>query len=56
MKTTICKCDLCGKIVGENELYTYGHQHNTDMVVEVEVCENCLFDIVGSDFCDGDFL
>lgn len=46
------KCDLCVKEQPELDMFHYEMLVN-EIVEEVLVCEDCLFDLVGKDFCDG---
>lgn len=49
------KCELCEHEFSELDLFHYEQEKN-GVLVEVKVCENCLFDLVGNEFCDSDFL
>lgn len=49
------KCDLCENEHNESEMFHYEHLVD-GVVIEVLVCENCLFELVGKDFCDSDYL
>ena len=47
-----CKCDLCGNELNELDMFHYSYMEGKE-IIEVLVCEECLFELVGNDFCDG---
>lgn len=49
------KCDLCGTEHEELDMFHYDMLVG-EVVEEVLICENDLFELVGKEFCDGDYL